>query len=94
MAENDPANMDWLPQESAMTNIIEHWQQQRRDHQILDGSSQVSASLSLDVGDSLHVSDSANAEEQPPAVAYPDVLLQATVVHIFAVDNSSPSARS
>jgi len=32
MAENDPANMDWLPQDSAMPGIMERWRQQQARH--------------------------------------------------------------
>lgn len=76
--------MDWLPYDSAMPNLIQHWGQQQRDNQmraVLSGSAQVSATLSVNVADSIDVTDSATAEEQPEGSSlYPDVLVQAAVV--------------
>ena len=66
MAENDPANMDWLPRDSAMASIIDRWHYQASGHVVIAPAG-VSASGSVGV---------------PAVTLYPDVLLQATVVHL------------
>jgi hypothetical protein len=84
MNEDDQDKLGWLPHDSAMPNLIEHWRQQQRDQQmrsVLSGSAQVSAALSVNVDDSIHMSDSTTAEAQPSEVsAYPDVMIQAAIV--------------
>ena len=64
MEEHDRDKMEWLPPDSAMPNIIEHWRQQQRHRQMV-GSAQ--ASVAPSVSATVHVFDSANAEPQPPA---------------------------
>ncbi len=76
MKEDDQDRLDWLPQHSEMPNVIEHWRQ--RDQQMranLSGSAQVSATLSINVADSVGASD-----EAPTVKLFPEVLIQAAIV--------------
>src|SRR5437016_2610083 len=66
MKEPDQDKLGWLPQDSAMPNVIEHWRQQQRNQQmrgVLSGSAQVSAALSVNIVTSVHVSDAATAQD-------------------------------
>jgi len=68
MAETDPANLDWLPQDSAMPSIVEQWRQQQARH--------------VEVSISAGVVGSATLSAVLAAGPYPDVLVQAAVLQV------------
>jgi len=91
MSDYDPAKMDWLPQESAMPALIEHWRSQpaRPTGNVWNVEVALHGHVSIQVSEGLSVADSGDVqiptvpkpEAQTPAIIlYPDVLLQAEVV--------------
>src|ERR1051325_1147664 len=85
MSDDDHDELTWLPGGTAMRELIEQWRQQRQGQMnaVVSGSAQVHGALSVRAGDAIDITDSLAVEVQTPEIiTYPDVLIQAAVVHL------------